>query len=322
MNFTNIPKNGASWNDELLYSFATELADVADVELIVHNADTNTELGRLKLYGVSEATVDIAPIIRRAVSMTPPEALALKIAESPSVCRVQVECERVLTPARTFFRAEFSASEPEMLSSLSTVDGIASGESIRLTLAAYKMVQVDVELWGGGELLHRDRRSITSANTPREVVIPIGELASEVDNVVVGIVNNTQSDRWVFPVVERLATSRRLIWYNSRGGVECYTFPLAQSIRRSAEVLSTIYAGGRECRLKSAHSVVRLTSTLLSRAEQERLAEIIRSPYIFEECDGSIHPVELAERVVTYDDHGTAQRLSISIVEEWKGGAR
>lgn len=47
MKFTNIPKNGASWSGELLYSFATELAEPGDVQVIVRNAETDAELGCL-----------------------------------------------------------------------------------------------------------------------------------------------------------------------------------------------------------------------------------------------------------------------------------
>ena len=52
MKFINIPKNGTSWGGELCYSFATELDQPSDVQVIVRDADTNEEFGRMRLYSV------------------------------------------------------------------------------------------------------------------------------------------------------------------------------------------------------------------------------------------------------------------------------
>ena len=56
MKFINIPKNGASWGGELCYSFATELDQPSDVQVIVRDADTNEEFGRMRLYSVIGGT--------------------------------------------------------------------------------------------------------------------------------------------------------------------------------------------------------------------------------------------------------------------------
>ena len=56
MKFINIPKNGASWGGELLYSFATELAEPSDVQVIVRDAETNEEFGRMRLYSAFGAS--------------------------------------------------------------------------------------------------------------------------------------------------------------------------------------------------------------------------------------------------------------------------
>ena len=98
MKFTNIPKNGASWSGELLCSFATELADKSDVQVIVRDAETDAELGRLQLYAITEATVDIAPIVRRRVSDEPQIARASEIIPSLAMCRVIVEVESTQIP--------------------------------------------------------------------------------------------------------------------------------------------------------------------------------------------------------------------------------
>lgn len=108
MKFINIPKNGASWGGELCYSFATELDQPSDVQVIVRDAETDAEIGRLKLYAITEATVDIAPIVRRRVSDEPQIAIASEIVPSRAMCRVIVEVEGVRSPTITLFRASYN----------------------------------------------------------------------------------------------------------------------------------------------------------------------------------------------------------------------
>ena len=97
MKFINIPKNGASWGGELLYSFATELDQPSDVQVIVRDAETDAELGRLQLYAITEATVDIAPIVRRRVSDEPEIARASEIIPALATRRQPFEAQGART---------------------------------------------------------------------------------------------------------------------------------------------------------------------------------------------------------------------------------
>ncbi|MBR2436197.1 MAG: hypothetical protein IKB24_01565 [Alistipes sp.] len=320
MKFINIPKNGASWGGELLCSFATELADKSDVQVIVRDAETDAELGRLKLYAITEATVDIAPIVRRRVSDEPPIARASEIIPSLAMCRVIVEVEGVRSPTITLFRASYNPLVHSLLSSMSTECGIASGDTLRFTLNVVKGATITVVELTGLRPRQIANLSYSAQSQVVEVVVPIGNLSKEADRVVVTITNGIATDRAEYRIVERTEGSRKLLWYNANGGIESYIFPYSRLLERKADVSTIRTATKQHSSLTAAHSRVRLTSAVLQLREQERLAEILRSPYIFEERSETILGVELPSRELRYDDHGALKRLSLDIVEEWKGG--
>ena len=64
MKFTKLPLNGASWADELLYTFDTEFAEPIDVIVDIINSDTREIIGQQRLRGVTTGSINIAPYIR------------------------------------------------------------------------------------------------------------------------------------------------------------------------------------------------------------------------------------------------------------------
>lgn len=320
MKFINIPKNGASWSGELLYSFATELAEPGDVQVIVRDADTNEEFGRMKLYSVIGGTVDIAPAVRRKMSHEPPSSATPQIIPSRAMCRVIVEVEGVSSPTITLFCAVYNPLMHKVLSSMSTECGIASGDTLHFTLNVVKGATITVVELTGPRPRQIANLSYSAQSQVVEVVVPIGNLSKEADRVVVTITNGIVTDIAEYRVVERTEGSRKLLWYNAYGGIESYIFPYSRLLERKADVSTIRTATKLHSSLTAAQSRVRLTSAVLQLREQERLAEILRSPYIFEERSNAIRSVDLPSRELRYDDHGALKRLSLDIVEEWKGG--
>ncbi|MBR3590714.1 MAG: hypothetical protein IKL43_06880 [Alistipes sp.] len=320
MKFINIPKNGASWGGELCYSFATELDQPSDVQVIVRDADTNEEFGRMRLYSVIGGTVDIAPAVRRKMSHEPPSSATPQIVPSRAMCRVIVEVEGVRSPTITLFRASYNPLVHSVLSSMSTECGIALGDTLRFTLNVVKSATITVVELTGLRPRQIANLSYSAQSQVVEAVVPITNLSKEADKVVVTITNGIATDRAEYRIVERTEGSRKLLWYNAYGGIESYIFPYSRLLERKADVSTIRTATKLHARLNSALSRVRLTSAVLQLREQERIAELLRSPYIFEECSNAIRSVDLASRELRYDDHGTLNRLSLDIVEEWKGG--
>lgn len=321
MKFINIPKNGASWGGELCYSFATELDQPSDVQVIVRDADTNEEFGRMRLYSVIGGTVDIAPAVRRKMSHELPSSATPQIIPSRAMCRVIVEVEGVRSPTITLFRASYNPLVHSLLSSMSTECGIASGDTLRFTLNVVKGATITVVELTSLRPRQIAHLSYNAQSQVVEAVLPITNLSKEADKVVVSISNGIATDRAEYRIVERTEGSRKLLWYNAQGGVESYIFPYSRLLERKADVSTIRTATKQHSSLTAAHSRVRLTSAVLQLREQERLAEILRSPYIFEERSDTILGVELPSRELRYDDHGALKRLSLDIVEEWKGGA-
>lgn len=320
MKFTNIPKNGASWNDKLLYSFSTELEQPSDVVVVVRDVDTGAILGEMRLYSVTEATVDISSIIRRSVSLEPPIASSPTIVVSPSLCHVVVEVEGVASPDLLLFRAPFLANEHQILSTMTHENGVALGDTLRFTVNAVKVLSVVIHESIRGRIRVVESVQFSGSSMPVEVVIPLTSLSASAEKIEVAITNGLVKELYEYQIVERSSTSRTLLWYNSRGGIESYAFSHSRSVSRKADVTTIATTEGSRAWLNGAESIERLTSATLSSSEQERLAEIICSPYIYEEYQGKIIPHSLARREIGYDDHGALQRLSLDIVEVWKGG--
>lgn len=220
MKFINIPKNGASWGGELCYSFATELDQPSDVVVIVRDADTNEEFGRMRLYSVIGGTVDIAPAVRRKMSREPPSSATPQIIPSRAMCRVIVEVEGVRSPTITLFRASYNPVVHSVLSSMSTECGIASGDTLRFTLNVVKSATITVVELTGLRPRQIANLSYSAQSQVVEVVLPITNLSKEAEKVVVSISNGIATDSAEYRIVERTEGSRKLLWYNANGGIE------------------------------------------------------------------------------------------------------
>ena len=85
MKFTKLPLNGASWADELLYTFDTEFAEPIDVIVDIINSDTREIIGQQRLRGVTTGSINIAPYIRskmQALQVAPHLRVARSLGET------------------------------------------------------------------------------------------------------------------------------------------------------------------------------------------------------------------------------------------------
>ena len=143
MRFISIPQNGSSWRGRLPYCFTTESSEPSDVVVEIVDATSSELLGTMRLYGVIEAEVDIAPYIRPHLSLTPIESERQpELVTSPSAIVVVVRVNGEESERRTFFRSKFDATTPAILSNCPTVQNLIYGDAIRLTLYACNDVSV------------------------------------------------------------------------------------------------------------------------------------------------------------------------------------
>lgn len=318
MIFKAIPKNGSSWREPLPYE--VEFAeDEQQVEVDIYDQISATVIGRLKLYANGATDVDIAPYIRSAMSSRSalPDGTSA-ISNSPAACIITLQANGATSPQRLYFREDISNLSSQLLSSMVERATIANGEVIRLT--AYALNTITVTLLQPSSAGGAKNYSFHTEGIPSEITIPIDGVG-EGENIVIRVrCDGGDSIIHNFKVVKRESTARRIAWINSRGGVECCTFP--QSTKRhltikSEEVESEL---GWYRRVVESRLIRRLLLHGATLNEIDRVLSVFLSPTIYL-CDGSeTQQVRLMTNEVTFDEHGKLRKLEFDIEEAWRGG--
>ena len=298
MEFVSIPEQGSSWREMLEYSFSTGSSQPQDLMVEILDAETVELIGTMRLYGVTEGRVNIAPYIQNRLSLTP----------------------GVLSEERIFFRSAIGGDEVSWLGSLPQNQEVERGDVVRLTLCPDQTVRLVVSYSGSINERPMDR-DVAASGYPMELMIQTAHLkAGDSINVILKPASGqTQSLRYV--VLPRRASSRRLVWYNVAGGVEGYTFGHSLCLGYSVDVDDVVGCGGEQQRCVDGSVRSRLCSGYESAAMAEHVAELLLSPVVFFEKDGVLRSVVLESREVQFDSKGQLHTLSLVVSEAWRGGA-
>ena len=321
MKFTKLPLNGASWAEELLYTFDTEFAEPIDVIVDIINSDTREIIGQQRLRGVTTGSINIAPYIRskmQALQVAP--SLDRPISISPSSIVISLRCNGTWSDSRLFFRATYDPLRPAIISQYVATQRMKHDGIIALTATATNIVAVELKTTFADHTSTM-RYTLNAAGRPVDIVIPLGSNYREARSVTLTLTCDSIK-RTITYNIEQMPEGRQLLWYNSRGGIETYPFATALRVSDTAHVRTVATKEYTANTLISQTSVVRLLSAFERRNELERIADIINSPDIFEATTTALKPVELNRRTVEYDKHGTIHQASIEIREYRKGGRR
>lgn len=309
MQFVKIPNNGATWQEPICYTIDTE--GVVEEEVIVEIVDdiSGAVIGRKRLYGVSAVEIDIAPYLRSVIDATPSATTVLSL--SPSARRVSLRIGDVQSESRVFFRRPFDSSAQQLLSSYIQSAEVARGDIIRLTIFSPNEVSITVTDTTGRVMPMST--TLRSSGLPVETAIPTLPYSGE--RVPLKIDIDGDGKRMVSimrTVVEPSAHAGRLVvWYNTTGGIESYTFPT--TIRQSIE---TKVIGNTQ--LKEITLREKLVSGYELLSELQRISGVIFSPEVFE-CNGTeCTPLQLSSRRIDYDDHGAMRRVELNIESRWR----
>ena len=316
MIFKTLPKNGASWLSPLLYSLEFEERE-EQVEVEIYDLLSSVQLGRIRLYNISSAEVDIAPYIRSCKLNQPLAPQSDIIGPSADACRVVLRVKGEVSEPRLLFRGDISGRSTQVLSTIVENGSVAVGEVIRFTLLARQSINLVLTRPSEGGI---ETYSCRTDGVPCEVAVPIN-VAEEGENILIRV---TCDDEYLgvfrYRVVARDKSAVTLVWVNTAGGVECCTFN--QSVKRTLSVKSEDVEC--ECgwyrRVLSATVVRRLIMGGALQEEMNRVLGLLLSPRVFR-CDGwESVAVQLLTETIKYDEHGRLSRLEFDINEEWKGG--
>lgn len=317
MIFKTIPQNGSSWRESLLYKIEFEQR-MESAEVEIFDQLTSTTVATLRLYNVKSTEVDIAPYIRSMMASNGLHSSSAIITTSKDACRVVLRAAGEESEPRLFFRANLPQDEPKILTSPAHLSPISNGEKIRISIYAHQKVSLTIVRpmsAGGVRTL-----TYTTNGVPCEVSVNVIG-AYEGTNIAVRIkCDDMDVEDYTYRVVTREQSAYRVVWENSCGGLESYTFP--QSIKRSLTVKSEeVHSeSGWYRRVVESKLVRRLLMLGVIQAEVDRVLNILISPKVYM-CGGDLNrPLRLLTEEVRYDEHGKLRHLELDVEEEWKGG--
>lgn len=318
MRFISIPQNGSSWRGRLPYCFTTERSEPSDVVVEIVNATSSERLGTMRLYGVTEAEVDIASYIRPHLSLTPIESERQPmLITSPSAIAVVVRVNGEESERRVFFRSKFDATTPAILSNCPTVQNLIFGDAIRLTLYACSDISVVIAV--------RSPKGTTMKATgvsngmPMELVMPTQRLFGAEMIMLTIRLDGGEAYRRDYVLVSNAASARNVLWYNAVGGIDNYIFDHHKRLNYSVD-RAEVHICKEEA--KSAEGLLRyrLCSGYELEAEMERVVQLLLSPVVYAEVDGYCRDVEVESRNVSFDSRGKLHTITLDVSEKWRGG--
>lgn len=316
MNFKTLPQNGASWMSPVLYSLEFDQRE-EQVAVEIYDQLHAQILGKIMLYNVESAEIDIAPYIRSSMMKSRELEQTATIAESKDACRIVLKVGNVRSEPVLLFRSDISAASPGLLSTVTQMGTVAQGELIWLTAYASSTINLVVVQPSDSGITQYNYRT---NGVPCQIAVPINKALKD-DMITIRVVcDNEPVEVCKYRVVERDSTAVRLVWVNPRGGLECYTFP--QSIKRSLSVKSEDIESesGWYRRVISSTVTRRIIMAGASQDEVDRVLTVLLSPELYR-CDGAkAMAISLITEGVTYDDHGRLRKLEFDIQERWKGG--
>lgn len=316
MIFKTIPQNGASWHSPVLYTLEFDKRE-EQVAVDIYDQLHAEILGRVMLYNVESAEIDIAPYIRSSMMKKGHLEQTAIIKESKDVCRIVLMVGGARSEPRLLFRSDISAMKPRIMSAVTQSGTVAQGEVIWLTAYANDTIRLFVEQSSNGGVKEYVYRS---SGAPCEIAVPIDN-AAKGDVITIRVVCDDKPEELCqYRVVERDDSAVRLVWIDPVGALESYTFP--QSVKRTISIKSEDVEGesGWYRRVVSTSVVRRLMMAGATQEEVDRVLTALLSPAVYR-CDGrDSRAIHLITEGVTYDDHGKLRRLEFDIKEEWKGG--
>ena len=300
------------------YRFATESGEAEDVTVEILDATTASILGTMRLYGVAEAEVDIASYICPHLSLAQVEtSRQIELVASPSAIAVVVRVNGVDSERRVFFRSQFDCTAPGPLSNHTLTQELMLGDAVRLTLFATSDISVLATVKGIKSVTLKSNGPTNGL--PMELVIPTSRLA-DTESISLNIrFDNKVSVQYNYVVVANMSGARRLVWYNSIGGVDSFIFDHSRRIGYSVK-RSDVYLCREGSKSVEGYLRYRLCSGYESQAEMERVAQLLLSPVVFREVGGSCRSVEVDSRDVAFDSKGLLHSIVLDISEKWEGG--
>jgi len=312
LTFTTQPAGCIAAEREAKYRIASDRPTTIDIR--VTDTESGEILGTKRFADVTEATCDIAPIVRRhirftprtyatglafpkdrrriiKVTATPAEAPANEIVSETSICHAGAEDEMF----------------PWLLTTMPRQRLIGPREHDEILLTSIGRPRVTVTATGpdGAET-----RTYTAATlTLHQFHLDMSEFPGA-EYLKVDAGNGVEVDYTVTPTPQG---ARRIAWRSTAGSLEHYTFPTELTAGTTAAKTRIYGADGPRTLTTGTTRRMRLRSAYETREMLERLAGIIASPEVWMMDEEEYIPVEVVTETAVVHRHGVLSSLEIEI---------
>lgn len=312
MQFTQIPQQHAPLGGELRYTVDRDRT--ADIDIRIVRAGDGALLGAKRFAGVTTASFDAAPYLRRALRFVPAAGTTGLRTLPDRYVRARVEAvaagddtDTATASERTFLPGAEAAEAPCLLTTMPLERLIPAGacDELTLTVAGVHAVTVTAE---GGDTATADRFLATSAGLyvfrldTRDYP---GAESITVDAGTCGVVTYT--------VIPPQHGAQRLAWRSSAGSIEHYTFPVLRETTVRAEKVRAEGPGGPVAVVIGTERESLLASAYERRAVVESLAELTAAPEVWLAEGDEYTPVEVVTDEAAVSRHGSLCTLEIAV---------
>lgn len=297
MKLIQISENFTPLDDGVLFSVNAESEAPADIRLDIVDSVSGMVVATQQLREVRRAKVNIAPYIERFAERTPSHYPYTSFSEAPTAIhhiRVDEICSySVITSVN-----RVQVTTPTLLTAMPRQRCIAYGESDEVMIFAEEGALISATVttdWG--EELSLDYTSTSGAAI---FTLASADFDTECRKIDVTIAcNGTPLGSLRYNLAPRHKCALRLAWISERGTIERYTFPTPVSVTR-----------------KGDERTVTIQSHYEPRAVVEALAQIVASPKVWVERNGSFCEVKVATSTLEYTLFGEPDSIALTLLAE------
>lgn len=230
MRFISTPGYLSSWSEPLLYTVATENEQSEELRIGIYNADDDSLIGEKVLRGVSEETIDIAPLLRNRLKPSLPQTItSTGVVRYNTSCKVYLKCGDTQSP--TLLLTAAKADSQRLLTLLTeqiTTRTIAADECDMIGfIATLSGCFARITTYGK----ESSTRTISLGETGQAALVITPATLGDCDQIEVEMgYSSTIFHKLTYEVKRNLRGSRRIGWLNKWLAPEQYTFPMRKSI--------------------------------------------------------------------------------------------
>ena len=282
MIFNSLPQDFSSLQEPLIYTLSTQEQEPQDLLIEICSADGGQVLATKQLYAVSEAEVDIAPLLRECIIPTlPTESLGTGFVDCGCNVSVYLKVGDVQSATRCFQWAKVEPSTPlTMLSEQTTNRAMAADECDWIGVFSNGSKECNIHIETFGKECRKVDYRLPKAG--QQLFVLVASEMGDCDQIEVEIVaDDALITKLYYDIKSNLRGARRVGWLNGNISPEIYTFPMRKSLLIEATRRHLERQWGRGAGQVERDGELKLISAYEPSSQLETLAKIVHSPKVW-----------------------------------------